>query len=63
MFRSYISEHYCDILYERLALLKKNQGMSKKKKTLRIFRIRFQTLRLIILSFLPNIVSDLTNYP
>ena len=32
MFRSYISEHYCDILYERLALLKKNQGMSKKKK-------------------------------
>ena len=37
--------------------------MSKKKKNLRIFRIRLETLRLIILSFLPNIVSDLTNYP
>ena len=35
----------------------------KKKKNLRIFRIRLETLRLIILSFLPNIVSDLSNYP
>ena len=63
MSRSYISEYYCDIKYIwEISTIKTIRVWVKKKKNLRIFRIRFQTLRLIILSCLHNIVSDLTNY-
>lgn len=55
-FRSCIRDLYHDIKYMwEVKSIEKNQGI--RKKNLKIFRIRLQTLRLLILSFLPTILT------